>query len=110
MGQGPTGQDWGELLLAGEVDVIGENYWGLQSYRAIGQPLLCLASNTHTWNEKLLVAPGIESLDDLRAKRFALRSPGPQALLPKVWLADIGLAPSAEVHTYSDQEVGRWSH
>jgi hypothetical protein len=107
---GPTGQDWGELLLSGEVDVVGENYWGLQSYRAAGRPVLCVASNTSVWTEKLVVAPGIESLDDLRGKRFALRSPGPQALLPKVWLADMGLASSVEVATYPDQEVGRWGH
>jgi hypothetical protein len=107
---GPTGQDWGELLLSGEVDVVGENYWGLQSYRATGSPVLCVASNTSMWTEKLIVAPGIESLGDLRGKRFALRSPGPQALLPTVWLADMGLASLVEVATYPDQEVGRWGH
>ena len=107
---GPTGQDWGELLLSGVVDVVGENYWGLQSYRATGRPVLCLASNTSLWTEKLLVGPGIKSIGDLRGTRFALRSPGPQALLPKVWLADMGLASSVEVVTYSDQEVGRWRH
>jgi hypothetical protein len=109
-GSGPTGQDWGELLLSGAVDVIGENYWGLQSYRAAGQPVLCVASNTSLWTEKLLVAPGIKSIGDLRGTRFALRSPGPQALLPTVWLADMGLASSVEVVTYPDQEVGRWRH
>ncbi len=108
--QGPPGQDWGELLLSGEVDVVGENYWGLQSYRAAGQPVLCVASNANMWAEKLLVAPGIGSVGDLRGKRFALRSPGPQALLPQLWLADIGLANSVEFETYPDQEVGRWSH
>lgn len=107
---GPTGLDWGELLMSGAVDVVGENYWGLQSYRAAGRPVLCLASNTSLWTEKLLVGPGIKSIDDLRGTRFALRSPGPQALLPKVWLADMGLASSVEVVTYPDQEVGRWQH
>jgi hypothetical protein len=107
---GPTGLDWGELLISGAVDVVGENYWGLQSYRAAGRPVLCLASNTSLWTEKLLVGPGIKSIDDLRGTRFALRSPGPQALLPKVWLADMGLASSVEVVTYPDREVGRWQH
>ena len=107
---GPTGLDWGELLLSGAVDAVGENYWGLQSYRAAGRPVLCLASNTSLWTEKLLVGPGIKSIGDLRGTRFALRSPGPQALLPKVWLADMGLASSVEVVTYPDQEVGRWGH
>jgi len=107
---GPTGQEWGEMLLSGGVDVIGENYWGLQSYRAIGRPVLCVASVVNVWTEKLIVAPGIESLDDLRGKRFALRSVGPQALLPKRWLADIGLASSVEVVTYPERETGRWGH
>jgi NMT1/THI5 like len=107
---GPTGQEWGELLLSGEVDVIGENYWGLQSYRAAGRPVLCVASVVNVWTEKLMVAPEIGSLEDLRGKRFALRSVGPQALLPKRWLADIGLASSVEVVTYPERDTGRWGH
>ena len=105
---GPTGHDWGDLLLAGDVDVIAENYWGLQSYRAAGQPVICVASTTNEWNEKLFVAEGIESLNDLRGKRFALRSPGPQSLLPRLWLADLGLGSSVEFVTYDDADVGRW--
>ena len=107
---GPTGHDWGDLLLEGEVDVIAENYWGLQSYRAKGRPLLCIASTASTWLERLLVGPGIETLDDLRGTRFALRSPGPQALLPQLWASDIGLGSSVEFVTYPDQEVGRMGH
>lgn len=107
---GPTGHDWGDLLLDDEVDVIAENYWGLQSYRAKGHPLLCIASTASTWLERLFVGPDIEKLDDLRGKRFALRSPGPQALLPQLWLSDVGLGSSVEFVTYPDQEVGRMGH
>ncbi|WP_432826468.1 ABC transporter substrate-binding protein [Dactylosporangium sp. CA-092794] len=107
---GPTGHDWGDLLLDGEIEVIAENYWGLQSYRARGLPLICVASTSSRWLEKLLVGPGIESLDDLRGRRFALRSPGPQALLPQLWARDAGLGPSIEFVTYSDREFGRMGH
>jgi hypothetical protein len=107
---GPTGQQWGDLLRAGEVDVIGENYWGLQSYRARGEPFLALASTVNVWTEKLLVDPSLRSLDDLRGTRFALRSVGPQALLPQRWLADLGLADAVEVRIYQESETGRWGH
>ncbi|MFI5958982.1 ABC transporter substrate-binding protein [Cryptosporangium sp. NPDC051539] len=107
---GPTGHDWGDLLIDGEIDVIAENYWGLQSYRARGLPLVCVASTSSRWLEKLLVGPGIRSIGDLRGKRFALRSPGPQALLPQLWAADIGLGSSIEFLTYSDREYGRMGH
>ncbi|WP_432838509.1 ABC transporter substrate-binding protein [Dactylosporangium sp. CA-092794] len=107
---GPTGHDWGDLLLDGEIEVIAENYWGLQSYRARRLPLVCVASTASRWPEKLLAGPGVAAVDDLRGKRFALRSPGPQALLPQLWARDVGLGSSVEFVTYPDRQYGRMGH
>jgi ABC-type nitrate/sulfonate/bicarbonate transport system substrate-binding protein len=105
-----TGRGWADRLESGDVDVIGENYWGLQSERARGLPFVTVGSTLHTWNEKLLVHPSIQSLEDLRGKKFALRTPGPQELLPVLWLEDQGLARDVTTVAYSDQDLGRWGH
>lgn len=107
---GPTGQEWGELLLDQSVDLIGENYWGLQSYRALGHPVIAIGSVVNDWTEKLMVQPGITSLEQLRGTKFALRSTGPQALLPKLWLHDIGMENDITTITYPESETGRWGH
>jgi ABC-type nitrate/sulfonate/bicarbonate transport system substrate-binding protein len=103
-----VGGEWAERLERGDVQVIAENYWGLQSERARGLPFVTFGSAVTTWNEKLVVHPSIQSIDDLRGKRLALRTPGPQELLPKLWLHDRGLAPDVSTALYTDREVGRW--
>ncbi|HEY7060539.1 MAG TPA: ABC transporter substrate-binding protein [Chloroflexota bacterium] len=104
------GGGWAELLAQDDVQVIAENYWGLQSERARGLPFVTFGSAVRHWNEKLVVAPGIRSLDDLRGKTLALRTPGPQELLPRLWLRDMGLAGDMATKLYTDPEVGRWGH
>ena len=84
--------------------MIAENYWGLQSERARGLPFVTFGSAVRHWNEKLVVAPGIRALDDLRGKTLALRTPGPQELLPKLWLQDRGLAGDVATKLYTDPE------
>ena len=88
------GEPWAERLSDGTVDLIAENYWGLQRERAKG------------------ARDGIESVADLRGKRMAIRGfPGtPQALIPAMWLSDIGLADAVELVSIADAEVGRWGH
>jgi hypothetical protein len=99
---------WGGRLEREEVDAIGENYWGLVHYRARGVPFLALTAGTSVWTEKLLVRPGIRSIEELRGKKLAVRSPGPQELFPSMWLADRGLAQEVTQIVYSDRDVGRW--
>jgi ABC-type nitrate/sulfonate/bicarbonate transport system substrate-binding protein len=103
-----VGGEWAERLARGDVDIIAENYWGLQSERARGLPFITFGCAVNTWNEKLVVHPSIRSLDDLRGKTLALRTPGPQELLPKLWLQDRGLAQDVSTALYTDREVGRW--
>ncbi len=104
------GSPWAERLERHDVQVIAENYWGLQSERARGLPFVTFGSAVTHWNEKLLVDPSIQSLDDLRGKTLALRTPGPQELLPTLWLRDRGLAQDVKTALFTDREVGRWGH
>lgn len=104
------GGAWAERLESGDVDVITENYWGLQGNRALGAPFIAIAAVVDTWQEKLVVHPSIHTLDDLRGKKFAVRTPGPQALLPDLWLRDQGLAQDVQQVVYPEKETGRWGH
>ncbi|HEY3117547.1 MAG TPA: hypothetical protein VGK54_12460, partial [Chloroflexota bacterium] len=71
-----AGREYGELLERGEVDLLAENYYNLQSFSARGVPLVSLAT-TVTWlNEKLFVTREINAVGDLNGKRFALRGVG----------------------------------
>lgn len=103
---GATGEEWGELLEHEEVDFLAENYWGLQSYRLRGVPFVCVATNCSKWNEKLVVGPGIRTLDDLRGKRFAQRPTGPSAVFPAMWLSDVGI--EMEIVEIPEKQTGRW--
>jgi hypothetical protein len=105
-----TGEEWGDLLEREEVDVIAENYWGLQTYRARGVPFLTLASASNTWTEKLYVDPSITRVSDLAGTRMALRGVGPQTLFPVMWLADVGLAGQVDAVLFPESETGRWGH
>ena len=101
-----TGEEWGDLLEREEVDVIAENYWGLQAYRARGVPFLTLASASHSWTEKLYVHPSITRIGELAGTRMALRGVGPQTLFPAMWLADVGLAEDVGTVLFPSQRPG----
>jgi hypothetical protein len=103
-------EDWGENLRQGAVDVIAENSWALQRYRAKGVPFVSLASAAHEWKELLLARPGITTLADLRGKKLAARLTGPQASFPNVLFERTGLWGEVEIIVYSEKETGRWGH
>ena len=105
-----TGRAFGEVLEAGEVDVLAENYWGLQSFRAGGAPFVSLATSVSHLNEQLYVHPSVHRIEDLRGKRFAVRSIGPQQYITDLWLTDMGLADDVEQVIISEPDVGRWMH
>ncbi len=96
-----------EFLLAGETDVLAENYWGLQTLAAKGAEVRAIASAVCHLNEQLFVGPGIEEISDLAGKRVALRGVGPSELIVRLWLQDRGLA-EAEAVVVPESEVGRW--
>ena len=102
------GREFGEQLQRGQVDVLAENYWGLQSFRARGEPFLSVASAVSFLNERLFIHPGLGGLSDLNGKRFAIRETGPQLLIPALWLKDHGL--NVEQVIYSERDTGRWGH
>src|SRR5918996_1569973 len=89
----PTQGDtlWAERLQSGDVDVIAENYWGLQNSRAKGAPFITIASVSNAMPERLVGGPSVNSEADLRGKRLAVRQTGPQLLYPTMWLKDRGL-------------------
>jgi hypothetical protein len=103
-------EDWGENLRRGAVDVIAENSWALQRYRAKGVPFVSLASAAHSWQELLLARAGINTLADLRGKKLAARLTGPQASFPKVFFDRVGLGSDVEIILFSEKETGRWGH
>jgi hypothetical protein len=105
-----TGEEWGDLLEREEIDVIAENYWGLQTYRARGVPFVTLLSAASIWTEQLLVDPSITDVGRLAGVRMAARGVGPQTLFPGLWLSDAGLADKVEVTLYPEAETGRWGH
>jgi hypothetical protein len=102
--------EWSERLEREEVDVISDNYWRLQLDRARGVPYVAIATASDVFPEKLFVHPSVQSLDDLRGKRFAVRPAGPQLLFPRLWLKDHGLIGDVEQVVYPESETGRWGH
>jgi ABC-type nitrate/sulfonate/bicarbonate transport system substrate-binding protein len=103
-----TGREYGELVLRGEADLLAENYYNLQTYRARGAPLVSLATSVTWLNEKLLVTPDVQSFDDLRGRVFAIRGQGPQELINRLWLRDMGLHDALQIVVVSEDEMGRW--
>ena len=108
--QRAEGYDWAQLLRDGTVDFLAENYYGLQNHRARGAPFASVTSAVTWRNEKLLVAPEIGSVDDLRGKKLAIRGIGPSELGAKLWLKDRGLDQDVEAVVVPDKEMGRWGN
>jgi len=102
------GPEYREFVLRGDADLLAENYYSLQTYRARGAPLVSLATSVTVLNEKLLVAPDVESLDDLRGRVFAIRGQGPQELINRLWLRDMGLHDALKTVVVSEDQAGRW--
>lgn len=98
-----------EQLLEGSVELLAENYWGLQSQAAAGAPLVSIATTVPVLNETLFVAPSIATLDDLRGQRMALRGQGPSELIARLWIEDRG-PPGLGAVVLSERDVGRWGH
>jgi hypothetical protein len=101
-------EDWGERLKRGEIDVLAENYWGLQRFRAAGSPFVTVAAGAHTLPEYLMVRPETKTLDDLRGKKLIIRNHGPQATSPAVLFAQLGLLNDIELVCETQNE--RWGH
>ena len=100
-------EDWGEALKRGEVDAIAENYWALVRYRAAGDPFITVASAAHRLREHLLARSGINAVGDLKGKRLAVRSTGPQAWFPPVFFKQAGLGGDVTFVTIPEAETGR---
>jgi hypothetical protein len=101
-------EDWGEALKRGDVDAIAENYWALVRYRAAGDPFVTVASASHWWREYLLARPGLDTVHDLKGKRLAVRSTGPQPWFPAVFFAQAGMAGEVTFVTIPEAESGRF--
>ena len=101
--------DYAGLLLDGAVDVLAENYWGLQSHAAKGQPMASVATTVTHLNETMFVHPDVSSLDELRGKRLALRGQGPSELIARYWLAERG-PPGMDGDVISENKLGRWGN
>jgi hypothetical protein len=100
------GQEYGELAARGDAEVLAENYWNLQFYRARGEPLVCVGCAVNTINEQILARPGIESLEDLKGKRLAYRDMRPTNLIDRLWVREQRL--DVELVPGNERETGRW--
>jgi hypothetical protein len=100
-------EDWGEALKRGEIDAIAENYWALVRYRAAGDPFITVASASHRLRENLLARPGIATVADLKGKRLAVRSTGPQGWFPQVFFRQAGFGGDVTFVTIPEAETGR---
>jgi len=105
-----AGYEFGERVLRGEVEVVAENYYNLQSLRAKGQPFISVATAVTWLNESLIVAPHIERIEELRGTKFAVRGMGPSELIERLWLEDAGIKDDVEVIVAADGDVGRWGN
>jgi ABC-type nitrate/sulfonate/bicarbonate transport system substrate-binding protein len=101
---------WEVALETGKVQVLAENYWGLQGQAAAGMPVVALTAAVSTWTDKLLADASVQTVADLRGKRLAVRGLGPQEHLPGLWLKDQGLAGAVEPVVYAERDTGRWGH
>ncbi len=107
---GFTREHWEDELAAGTVDILAENYWGLQVQAAQGAPWIAIGGVADAWPDRLLADDSVRTIDDLRGKRLAVRGLGPQEHLPRMWLQDNGLAGQVEQLVYPEKETGRWGH
>src|SRR5207249_2689964 len=101
--------DFPRILLEGDCDFIVENYYNLQTHCAKGVPLVSVACAENQMNEKLIVQPSINGLDDLRGKRIAIRNRHSTDLTDIQWIKDSGLADDLEIVMVDENEVGRWA-
>ena len=103
-------EDWGEALKRGEVDAIAENYWALVRYRAAGEPFVTVASACNWWDEILFVSPDVRDINDLKGRKIAVRSTGPQRWFPHVFLDRMGLLEHTEAVVIPERDVGRMGY
>lgn len=106
MGRSP-GQEYAELAIRGEAEVLLENYWNLQFSRAKGEPLISVGCALNSINEQVLAKPGINTLEDLNGKKLAYRDMRPTNLIDPLWVKDTGL--DVELVAANEREVGRWN-
>lgn len=100
--------DLGEVVQRGEAEVTAENYWGLQSFRARGVPVVSVATAVSHLNERLFVRPDISGIGGLNGQKFAFRSVGPSPFIAALWLQDHGI--KYEKVMPQEREIGRWRH
>jgi hypothetical protein len=105
LGRSPS-QEYGELAIRGEAEILAENYWNLQFFRARGEPLVCIGCAVTSINEQILAGPGINSLLDLDGKRLAIRDARPTNLIDPLWVKEMGL--NVEMLFADERKIGRW--
>lgn len=101
--------DFPRILLDGGCEFIAENYYNLQTFRAKGLPLVSVAAAVNQLNEKLIVRPSVQRLEDLHGEKIAIRARHPTDFIDTLWFKDAGLADQVELVPVDEADVGRWS-
>ena len=74
----PTMAHRTSLIFAGEIDFVSGLHHETYRARARGEKrLVYLAQTQNHWDDRLVVAPGIRSLEDLRGRRIVCHSKAP---------------------------------
>ena len=74
----PTMAHRTSLIFAGEIDFVSGLHHETYRARARGEKrLVYLAQTQNHWDDRLVVAPGIKSLEDLRGRRIVCHSKAP---------------------------------
>ena len=77
----PKMADRTRLLLAGEIDFVSGVHHETYKMRAGGEKRLkYLAQTQNNWDDRLIVAPKIRALDDLRGKKIVCHAAAPCVL------------------------------
>lgn len=96
-----------ERFLRGELDVICEHSRFLYPARLKGHDVRCLAACQRP-ESKLLVAPDIGAVTDLRGKTIAIRATPQSRISGTYWMRRLGLDRDNRLLYVEDAEVGRW--
>jgi len=102
-----NGDAYEAALFDGSADILIEHLEFLYGEAQKGRKISFFCAPSKGGGLQLVVPPSVESVDEFRGKRMAVRSHGqPHAVT--LWLRMLGLERDVETVIVHDQDVGRW--
>lgn len=101
------GEAYEASLFNGAADILIEHLEYLYDEANKGKKILFFCAPSKGGGLDLVVPLGLQSVEEFRGKKFAVRSHGqPHAVT--LWLRMLGLEQDVEIIIVHDKEVGRW--